>query len=231
MEMDVVQAVAQHAEEEMGREEFQQISAVVASCKMLALQLEGQENDNGEAGDMEGSGDAEETGTTTIDMEALVLAGYLHDISVTAHGYQGHHVKSAELAVEFLQELDVPEGCISRVEQAILAHTTRVPPEQRHRVPLEGQILYDATNLGHLSGLAVVTALIEFGARYREQYRSRKINGEILSAVLRHMEERFIELYQSLYTAPARELAREKFDRTLAFIDGVIEHLSDATPV
>jgi hypothetical protein len=45
------------------------------------------------------------------------------------------------------------------------------------------------------------------------------------------MEERFIELYQSLYTAPARELAREKFDRTLAFIDGVIEHLSDATPV
>src|SRR5579885_3079498 len=146
MEMDVVQAVAQHAEEEMGREEFQQISAVVASCKMLALELEGQENDGGDAGDMEG------TGTAAIDMEALVLAGYLHDISVTAHGYQGHHVKSAELAVEFLQELDVPEGCISRVEQAILAHTTRVPPEQRHRVPLEGQILYDATNLGHLSG-------------------------------------------------------------------------------
>jgi HD superfamily phosphodiesterase len=225
MEMDVVQAVAQHAEEEMGREEFQQISAVVASCKMLALELEGQENDGGDAGDMEGAG------TTAIDMEALVLAGYLHDISVTAHGYQGHHVKSAELAVEFLRELDVPAGRISRVEQAILAHTTRVPPEQRHSVPLEGRILYDATNLSHLSGLAVVTALIEFGARYREQYRNRKINGEILSAVLRHMEERFIELYQSLYTAPARELAREKFDRTLAFIDGVIEHLSDATPV
>src|SRR5579875_3124989 len=225
MEMDVVQAVAQHAEEEMGREEFQQISAVVASCKMLALELEGQENDGGDVGDMEG------TGTTAIDMEALVLAGYLHDISVTAHGYQGHHVKSAELAVEFLRELDVPAERISRVEQAILAHTTRMPPEQRHSVSPEGRILYDATNLSHLSGLAVVTALIEFGARYREQYRNRKINGEILPAVLRHMEERFIELYQSLYTAPARELAREKFDRTLAFIDGVIEHLSDSTPV
>lgn len=223
MEMEVVQAVAQHAEEEMGREEFQQISAVVASCKMLALELEGQEQegDEGDAGSVE----------EAIDMEALVLAGYLHDISVTAHGYQNHHIKSAELAVAFLQELDVPAERVRRVEQAILAHTTRVPPDKRHSVPLEGRILYDATNLGHLSGLAVVTALIEFGARYREQYHNRKINGEILSAVLRHMEERFIELYQSLYTAPAREMAREKFDRTLAFIDGVIEHLSDSTPV
>ena len=230
MEMEVVQAVAQHAEEEMGQEEFQQISAVVASCKMLALELEGQEleDDAGEARDTGETGDGKEA---PIDMEALVLAGYLHDIAVPAHGYQNHHIKSAELAVEFLRELDVPAERVRRVEQAILAHTTRVPPDQRHSVPLEGRILYDAANLGHLSGLAVVTALIEFGARYREQYRNRKINGEILSAVLHHMEERFIELYQSLYTAPAREMAREKFDRTLAFIDGVIEHLSDATPV
>ena len=225
MEMEVVQAAAQHAEEEMGREEFQQISAVVASCKMLALQLEGQEQE-GDEGDADNPEEAR-----AIDMEALVLAGYLHDISVTAHGYQNHHIKSAELAVEFLQKLDVPAERVRRVGQAILAHTTRVPPDQRPGVPLEGRILYDAANLGHLSGLAVVTALIEFGARYREQYHNRKINGEILSAVLRHMEERFIELYQSLYTAPAREMAREKFDRTLAFIDGVIEHLSDSTPV
>ncbi len=223
MEMEVVQAVAQHVEKEMGQEGFQQISAVVASCKMLALELEGQEQEN----------DAEEVGTDDedIDMEALVLAAYLHDLSVAAHGSQNHHIMSAEMALEFLQTLDLPPERLRKVEQAILAHTTRVPPAERSTVPLEGRILYDATNLGHLSGLAVVTALIEFGARYRERYRNREINAEILSAVLHHMEERFIELYQSLYTAPAREMAREKFDRTLAFIDGVIEHLSDATPV
>lgn len=226
MEMEVVQAVAQHVEEEMGREGFQQISTVVASCKMLALELEGQEQES----------DAEEAGTGAgnIDMEALVIAGYLHDISVAAHGSQNHHIKSAAMAVEFLQTLAVPPERMRKVEQAILAHTTRVAADERPMVPtvpIEGRILYDATNLGHLSGLAVVTALIEFGARYRERYRNREINGEILSAVLRHMEERFIELYQSLYTAPARAMAREKFDHTLAFIDGVIEHLSDATPV
>jgi HD superfamily phosphodiesterase len=223
MEMEVVQAVARHAEEVMGKEGFQHISAVVASCKMLVLELEGQEQ-------KEDAGGAE-TDAGDIDMEALVLAGYLHDISTGAHGYQNHQVKSAEMAVAFLQTLNVPPERIHKVEQAILAHTTRVPPDQRHTVPLEGRILYDATNLGHLSGLAVVTALIEFGARYRERYRNQEINGEILSAVLHHMEERFIELYQSLYTAPAREMAREKFDHTLAFIDGVIEHLSDSTPV
>ena len=45
------------------------------------------------------------------------------------------------------------------------------------------------------------------------------------------MEESFIELYQSLNTAPAREMAQEKFRRTLAFLDGVIEHVSEATSV
>ncbi|HLI05262.1 MAG TPA: HD domain-containing protein [Ktedonobacteraceae bacterium] len=225
MERDVVQAVARHAEEAMGQEGFQQISATVASCKMLALELEGQEQEQ------ESGMERPEAGNGAIDMEALVLAGYLHDISVAVHGSQNHHIKSAEMAVAFLETLDVPAERVRKVEQILLAHTTRVPADERHKIPIEGRILYDATNLGHLSGLAVVTALIEFGARYRERYRNREINGEILSAVLRHMEERFIELYQSLYTAPAREMAREKFDRTLAFIDGVIEHLSDSTPV
>ncbi len=50
-------------------------------------------------------------------------------------------------------------------------------------------------------------------------------------AILRHIEERFVELYQSLNTVPAREMASVKFGNTLAFLDGLIEHLSDATPV
>ena len=42
---------------------------------------------------------------------------------------------------------------------------------------------------------------------------------------------RFVDLYQSLNTVPAQNLAKEKFGNTLAFLDGVIEHLSDATPI
>lgn len=213
METGVVQTVAQHAESVMGNEGFRYVSAVVANCKMLALELDAQE--------------AADEQMEPIDMDALVIAAYLHDISTVEHGFQDHHRQSAEMAVAYLRGLDVPEERISRVEQAILSHTTTLTPEQRETVPVEGRILYDADKIGRLSGLAVVTALIEFGARYP----NRAVTGDVLAAILRHIEERFVELYQSLNTAPARALASEKFGGTLAFLDGVIEHLSDATPV
>jgi HD superfamily phosphodiesterase len=211
MEKEVVPTVAQYVENMVGKEGFRYISAVVANCKMLALELEAQED--GAAG--------------TIDTESLVIAGYLHDISTSMYGYHDHHLKSAEMAVRFLQDLNCTAEQVEKVKQAILVHTTTLASEQRETTPIEGRILYDADKLGRLSGLAVVTSLIEFGARYPD----RAVTGEVLAAILRHIEERFVELYQSLNTAPAREMAQEKFGNTLAFLDGVIEHLSDATPI
>ena len=208
MDSDITQTVAEYAERTLGRESYQFICAVVANCKMLALEL-----------------DEEEIGQ--LDMDALVMAAYLHNISTVEYGYPDHHIKSAEMAVDFLRELDVPAERVAKVEQAILIHTSMATPEQREAGPIEGRVLFDADKLGRLSGLAVVTSLIEFGARYP----NRAVTGEVLAAILRHIEERFVELYQSLHTAPAREMARVKFGNTLAFLDGVIEHLSDATPV
>jgi HD superfamily phosphodiesterase len=206
IDVEVVPAVAKYVEGVLSQERFRHVSAVVANCKMLVTELE-------DTGD--------------LDMDALIIAGYLHDISTVAHGFHDHHLKSAEMAVEFLQELDVPAERISKVEQAILRHATPASTEEREKVPLEGRILYDADKLGRLSGLAIVTSLIEFGARYLD----RAVTGEILASILRHIEERFIDLYQSLNTDLAREMAKAKFNNTLAFLDGVIEHLSDATPV
>jgi HD superfamily phosphodiesterase len=209
MDTNVVQAVARYVEETMGREGFRYVSAVVANCKMLAVQLEMREDH-----------------PVLLDTDALVVAAYLHDMSTVAHGFQDHHLKSAELAADFLRGYDVSEEFIAKVQQAIRTHTTVVSQQDPGEIT-EGQVLYDADKLGRLSGLAVVTSLIEFGARYPNQ----ALTGEMLAALLRHIEERFIELYQSLYTAPAREMAREKFHNVLAFLDGVIEHLSDATPI
>ncbi|HTI13329.1 MAG TPA: HD domain-containing protein [Dictyobacter sp.] len=210
MDTGVVPAVAQYVEEVMGSEGFRYVSVVVANCKMLALELEAQEEQ-----------------PVHVDIDALVIAAYFHDISTVAYGFAEHNVKSAEMAVEFLKTQDVPEERIKQIEQAILTHTV-VLPEGEHDGPItEGHVLYDADKLGRLSGLAVVTSLIEFGARYP----NRAVTGDVLAAILRHIEERFIELFQSLYTDPAREMARSKFNQTLAFLDGVIEHLGDATPV
>jgi HD superfamily phosphodiesterase len=207
MQTDIVPIIAQHVQEMLGDEGFRSVSAVVANCKLLTLEL----------------GD----GGVRIDTQALLLAGYLHDVSTAAHGFSNHHISSAEMAVKMLRTYEVAPERISRVEKAILAHTTAVPFEQRNAVPIEGRILYDADKLGRMSGLAVVTSLIEFGARYS----NRPVTGDMLATILRHVEEGFVELYQSLYTEPARTLATEKFGRTLAFLDGVIEHLSEATPI
>ena len=207
----IIQATARYAEETLGGEGFRYASTVVANCKMLALQREA----------------FDERDTTTVDMDALVLAAYLHDISTASQGFQQHHIASAQMAVEFLQAQQVAPELVQKVEQAILIHMTPRAAEQNDVSSLEGYILYDADKLGRLSGLAVVTSLIELGARYT----NRAVTGDMLAAMLRHIEERFIDLYQSLNTEPARDMAREKFNSTLAFLDGVIEHLSDATPV
>lgn len=209
MESDVVQAAAQYAESVMGQEGFRYISAVVATCKMLALELE------------------EAEGASALNMDALVIAAYLHNISTVEFGFPDHHVKSAEMAVEFLHEVQAKDELVMSVDCIIRAHTMVLPSQEQETRPLEARIIYDADKLGRLSGLAVVTSLIEFGARYP----NRAVNGEVLCAILRHIEERFVDLFQSLNTTPARTMARGKFGNTLAFLDGVIEHLSDATPI
>lgn len=209
MESEVVQAVAHYAESVMGQEGFRYISAVVATCKMLALELE----------------DAERS--SALDMEALVISAYLHNISTIESGFAEHQIKSAEMAVEFLREVQARDELVTGVDRILRMHTTVLVAQEPETRPLEARIIYDADKLGRLSGLAVVTSLIEFGARYP----NRAVNGEVLCAILRHIEERFVDLFQSLNTAPARTMARVKFGNTLAFLDGVIEHLSDATPI
>jgi HD superfamily phosphodiesterase len=210
MDDAIVQASANYAEKVLGKEGFHYISAVVANCRMLATELDEGEED-----------------ISALDMDALIIGAYLHNISTAEFGFLDHHLKSAEMAVEFLRKLDAPKECITKVEQIILTHTRAVAAGEKETIPVEGRILYDADKIGRLSGLAVVTSLIEFGARYP----NRAVNAEILAAILRHIEERFVDLYQSLNTDPAHNLAKEKFGNTLAFLDGVIEHLSDATPV
>jgi HD superfamily phosphodiesterase len=210
MDDAIVQAVADYAEKVLGNEGFNYTRAVVANCRMLVAEL-----------------DEVDEEMRSLDLDALIIAAYLHNISTVEFGFPDHQLKSSEMAVELLCTLNAPEHLVSYVERIILTHTKAVAPEEQDSIPLEGRILYDADKIGRLSGLAVVTSLIEFGARYP----NRAVNAEVLAAILRHIEERFIDLYQSLNTVPAQHLAKEKFGKTLAFLDGVIEHLSDATPV
>jgi hypothetical protein len=203
MEPELQDAIMQYVEEMLGPEGLVYVSSIVANCKMLAVDQ------------------------PDVDLDALVMAAYLHDISTGVYGKQEHHRRSAEMAAAFLREWGVPEDRIACVSNAILVHSFAAPAEERDLVPIEGQILYDADKIGRLGGLAVVTSLIELGAKYPD----RTFTNEALSTVLHHIEERYVELFQSLYTNAAKELCREKFGRTLAFLDGVLEQLTGSSEV
>ena len=49
MDTDLVQAVTRHVETVMGSEGFRQVSAVVANCKMFALELEALQDEDATA--------------------------------------------------------------------------------------------------------------------------------------------------------------------------------------
>lgn len=102
MESEVVQAVAEYAEFVMGQEGFRYISAVVATCKMLALELEGSDEE-----------------ANQVNMDALVISAYLHNVSTIEFGFQDHQVKSAEMSVEFLHEIQARNELVSAVEKVI----------------------------------------------------------------------------------------------------------------
>ena len=203
MESELQDAIRQYVLEMIGPEGLIYASKVVANCKMLAVDQPG------------------------VDMDALIMAAYLHDISTGVYGKQDHNRRSAEMAAAFLGEWGVPPETIACASQAILVHSFAAPASERDLVPIEAQILYDADKIGRLGGLAVVTSLIELGAKYPE----RTFTDEALSLVLHHVEERYVELFQSLYTDAAKELCREKFGRTLAFLDGVLEQLTGSSEV
>src|SRR5207247_9183419 len=111
METGVASTVAQHAQSVLGKERYRYVSAVVANCKMLALALESQE----EAEENSGTREA-------IDLEALIIAAYLHDISTVAHSFHDHQLKSAEMAVEFLRGLELYKEQSKKIIQTNLVH-------------------------------------------------------------------------------------------------------------
>jgi HD superfamily phosphodiesterase len=203
MEPELQDAITQYVEEMLGPQGLVYASSIVANCKMLAVDQ------------------------PDVDLDALVMAAYFHDISTGVYGKEEHHRRSAEMAAAFLREWGVPAERIAAVETAILVHSFAAPAEERDLVSIEGQILYDADKIGRLGGLAIVTSLIELGAKYPD----RAFSNEALATVLHHIEERYVELFQSLYTDAAKELCREKFGRTLAFLDGVLEQLTGSSEV
>ena len=190
---DIVAEAAAHARATYPAGDFPHIVEVVAYAQRLAK-------------------------TMGADEEIVTLAAYFHDISRVTMGPEGHNVKSAEMARDWLRQRGYPAESIERVVQAIVAHMLPVMSPDRDSVPLEGRILYDADKIGRTQGMALLGALVHLGGEVPWQ----NLSYEQLAQAIRGARHVTQEAYESLYTTAAMELARPGYERAIAFCDGLL---------
>lgn len=147
-----------------------------------------------------------------VDREALMVAAYLHDIGYATGPAPGHEQRSADMAREFLAARGLPPERVERVAQIILAHKDPVFGPAREALSLEAKILYDADKLQRAAGMTFVMMM------WQEAREGTVCDFRSLLARARKAQE---EVYGSLYTDRARQLASEGYRATLNYIDAL----------
>lgn len=87
------------------------------------------------------------------DLEVLELSAYLHDYS-SIYNFKfasEHHIHSAKMAGEMLNDFNYPEDKIERIKQCILCHRGSKPRDKKF---LEDKILSSADAMSHFTELA-----------------------------------------------------------------------------
>ncbi len=153
------------------------------------------------------------------DLEIVRAAALLHDADGTTPGSdvrKEHHLRSAEFAEKILKAEGWPEDRIKAVQHCIRAHRyrdDREPPQT-----IEAKCLFDADKLDVLGAIGAVRVVVyaalagtPFYSEPSQQFieTGREIPGELHSAYHEYLFKlRNIE--KKLYTAAARQLARER---------------------
>ncbi|HEY81134.1 MAG TPA: HD domain-containing protein [Anaerolineae bacterium] len=160
------------------------------------------------------------------DVEIVRVAALLHDV---ADSRRDHHLASARMARDLLD--DAPATFVDAVVHCIEAHRFSQPPEP---ATLEAQCLNDADKLDAIGAVGVARAFAFAGARGsrlwayplpeldqrigldREAYR-RAHGGSQDYTPSHELLCKLAGLADSMYTATARQLARERHAFMMAF--------------
>jgi uncharacterized protein len=148
-----------------------------------------------------------------IDLEALEIAAYLHDIGRMGElGEEDHAAASAEVA-EFLMRLaGYPPDKIEKVKDAILGHSFS---SGRRPKTLEGKLLSDADKLDALGAVGIARVFMYSG------YKGRGLKDSI-----NHFREKIVRLPQQMLTDEGRKEAEERIRIVLDFLNALEAELS-----
>jgi uncharacterized protein len=85
------------------------------------------------------------------DKEVILIATWLHDIGSIIYGREDHHITSAKIAEEKLNELRYPAEKIELIKKCILNHRGS---QQNRRDSIEEQIVAEADALSNFDNIA-----------------------------------------------------------------------------
>ena len=154
---------------------------------------------------------------TGADREVLFLAAYLHDITISGHGWEGHDIKSAEVARQFLGERGYPPEKTAKVAAAIMAHKAPRSGAEAEKMSIEEKLLYDTDKLARAMGLGVAIRLVDLGREAPGGKPTFTQMADVVEAAKKELEE----TYKSLYTNTARNFASRAHQNARAFCDSL----------
>ena len=161
---------------------------------------------------------------TSIDMDVLLAAAYLHDLGrlESIQPYSGampapelpHAERSVAFARDILENLpDYPAEKIEAVERTILAHSFSASEEP---ATIEAMILSDADKLDAMGAQGIIRTV----AYSVEQHRT-------LESTLEHFNEKIVKLNGLLWTEPGRKIGGSKQALLEQFTSELAQDLRD----
>ncbi len=137
------------------------------------------------------------------DVEIVEISGWLHNIGSIIYGRENHHETGADIAREFLTELNYPEAKIDLVVRCIRGHRGS---QNVDRTSLEEQIIAEAdvmSNFDNIVGPLMAALVYE------------KLNqGEARKSVREKLQRK----WSQLQFAKSKEIIKPKYDAAMLLL-------------
>jgi len=161
------------------------------------------------------------------DLLVVQLSALLHDVADWKF-YDGDETVGEKMAREYLENLQVPEPVIAPVCQIINEISFKGAGVQTPMSTLEGAIVQDADRLDAIGAIGIARAFAYGGFKHREMHNPNipPVNHNSFAAykkntgpTVNHFYEKLLLLKDRMNTATGRQLAEERHQYMLAFLE------------
>lgn len=149
-----------------------------------------------------------ETQNIVIDMEALKIACYLHDLNEPYEGEKGDHITASRTdADELMFYAGYYEDRIAKVLRIMSEHSS-----EKIKMPtsIEAQILYDADKLDGLGGIGIARVFALCGQQ-----------GKNIAETVKWYREKIKKARPYMQTDIGKKLAAKQLKYVLSFLDRI----------